>query len=194
MWWVIGIIGATLLYFIVGRFRAASQKNELATVLLNHLGLSFRMMNSNPLDRTIRPDVWSDTYLLGYAYGSAMMLFLLFGNEMQTSEKGMIQVDAFKELAGDKHGEALEKMVNLNGSGDPEFTRGSGHGSDVIALMFNQAGPELLADLEVQAALREAPQTIEMLGEVGKSAGPLADAGGVLLHTYMSRHKVEAGY
>jgi hypothetical protein len=60
--------------------------------------------------------------------------------------------------------------------------------------MFNHAGPELLADVEVQAAMRDAPAVRKIFGDEYKYTGPTADAGGVLMQTYMRRHKAEAGY
>ncbi len=86
--------------------------------------------------------------------------------------------------------------MRLRQSNNPDFMQGEGHGADVMALMFNQAGPELLADTEVQAALRDAPNIAHTLEGSGLSTynGPLADAGALLMQRYMDRHKVKAGY
>lgn len=196
MWWAIGIAAAVALVFIVVKFRSAKQQIELTTILRNHMSVSFRSMNI--MDREIDGRVWSDPYLLGYAQGASNIVMMLFGKKLSTVQKGMIMINALKELVGDRYSEVSERIFSLSQKRDPEFTRGQGHGADVMALIFNQAGPELLADPEVQSAMRDAPAhravSDEIFGDSTKSTGPLADAGGVLMTTYMRRHKAEAGY
>lgn len=192
MWWAIGIVAAIAVLFVVVKFRSAKYQFELTAILRNHMFVSFRTMNI--MEREIVGRVWTDPYLLGYAQGSANILLMLFGRKLSTAQKGMIIVDALRGLVGDRYSDVSERMLSMFEKRDPEFMRGQVHGADVMALIYNRAGPELLADPEVQAAMRDAPMARRLLGDSHANVGPLADAGGVLMHTYMARHKVEAGY
>ena len=196
MWWAVGILAAIAIVVVVVKFHSAKQQIELTTSLRNHMSVSFRSMNM--MDREVDGRVWSDPYLLGYAQGSANIVMMLFGKKLSSVRKGMIMINALEGLVGDRYSEVSERMFSLFQKRDPEFMRGQDHGADVMALIFNQAGPELLADPEVQSAMRDAPAhravSRKVFGDSAKSTGPLADAGGVLMTTYMMRHKAEAGY
>lgn len=194
MWWAVGIAIGIFAAILVSKFRTVHRQVELITIAKNHIYTSFRMLSL--FEREIDPRVWHDPYLLGYAQGSIAMLLALFGSKLSTIRKGMVSVNALKDLTGDQYVEVSERMMRLRQSQDPAFTRGESNGADVMALVFNQAGPELLADPEVQAAMREAPATARVLEGTGlyNYNGPLADAGATLLRRYMNRHRAEAGY
>lgn len=196
MWWVIGFGVFLLGTILISKFRTVHRQVELTTIARNHINMSFAMLNSDVFERGTNPRVWHDPYLLGYAQGTIAMLLALFGPKLSTLRKGMVSVNTMKDLAGDQYADVSERMMRLRKSKDPVFTRGESHGADVMALIFNQAGPELLADPEVQAALREAPATAEALKGSGLYSynGPLADAGAALMARYMVRHKVDDGY
>jgi hypothetical protein len=96
---------------------------------------------------------------------------------------------------GDRYGEVCERISTLHERGDPEFMRGMTHGSNVAILMANRPGPELLADPEVQAALREAPAAGRAMAEIfGPVDSPYGAAGAVLMHDYMMSHKKVLGW
>lgn len=194
MWWLVGAAIVILAVVLISKFRTVHRQVEIIQIARNHLHVSFKMLNM--FEPEIDKRVWNDPYLLGYAQGSIVMLLALFGSKLSTLRKGMVSVNAIKDLTGEQYREVSERMMRLRETQNSEFIRGEGHGADVVSLFFNQAGPELLADPEVQAAMREAPSVREVLEGTGMHTnnGPLADAGGVLMRTFMSRHKLEAGY
>ena len=148
------------------------------------------------MDRTVDERVWSDPYLLGYAQGSLALMMSFFGKGLSTQQNGMVTIRVLEGLAGERWRDVCEQIEVLNGSGDPEFTRGMTHGSNVAILMANRAGPELLAQPDVQNALRREPEQAALAagilgpGEVGQSNV----AGAVLMQDYMERHRQKAGY
>lgn len=194
MWWIIGISVAIIALILILKLRTIHRQIELTNVCRDHIYMSFKLLNIS--DEGINPRVWSDPYLLGYAFGSTSIVLAFFGSKLPTVRKGMVSVNALHDLCGDRYAEVSDRMFRLHENLDPAFARGASDGGDVIALIFNQAGPELLADSEVQAAMREAPMTARALKGLGLYTykGPLADTGGALMRRLMNRHKTAAGY
>lgn len=147
-------------------------------------------------DRMVDPRVWRDPYLLGYAQGSLAMMMAFFGKSLSTEQKGMVIIRVFEDMAGERWKDVCEDIEMLGRDRDPEFARGMQHGSDVAILMANRAGPGLLAEPDIQSALREAPAQARLyerlLGPI--ETGQSGVAGAVLMQEYMERHKLEAGY
>jgi hypothetical protein len=198
MWWAIGIGVLVVIAFLAVKFRAASHQLQLIQAGRNHLWLSFQSLRepAQLLDRGVDGRVWSDPYLLGYAQGSLAIMTSAFGQRLSATQKGMVFVRVVQDLAGDRWQEVCERVDLLGSAQDPEFVRGMQNGSDVAILMANRAGPALLADPDVQRALRLAPEQARFSEAVFGPAdtGQSAVAGTILMQDYMVRHKREAGY
>lgn len=198
MWWIVGIGALVVVAFVFTKFRAVSHQVQLTQAGRNHLWQSFHVLRDPALllDRGVDERVWNDPYLLGYAQGSLAIMTSAFGQRLNTEQKGMVIVRVLQDLAGDRYKEVCEHIDLLNGRRDAEFMRGMQHGSDVAALMANRAGPALLADPDVQKALREAPAETRFAESVFGPAdtGQSAVAGTILMRDHMERHKREAGY
>jgi hypothetical protein len=198
MWWLIGIGVVVVGAFLFTRFRAASHQIQLTQAYRNHLWHSFQILRDPALmfDRGVDERVWSDPYLLGYAQGSLAIMTSAFGKRLSTEQKGMVFLRVLQDLVGERWKEVCDRIHLLSSRGDAEFARGMQHGADVAALMANRAGPALLADPDVQKALREAPDearlTEALLGPT--DTGQSAVAGTILMRDYLERHKHEAGY
>ncbi len=192
MWWAIGVGAAVVVIFLFAKLRAASHHVQLVNAAQNHLRVSF--LQFNMFEREIDQRVWHDPYLLGYVQGSLALMIQFFGGKLSTVQKGMVTVNALKGLVGDRYGEVCDRMTTLHERRDPEFMRGMTHGSNVAILMANRPGPELLADPDVQQALREAPAAEKAMTAIsGSIDSPYGAAGAVLMRNYMKRHQREAG-
>lgn len=198
MWWLIGIGVVIAGSFLFVRMRTASHQVQIIQAGRNHLWQSFHVLRDPSLlfDRGVDERVWTDPYLLGYAQGSLSIMTTAFGQRLNTEQKGMVIIRVLQDLAGERWREACERIETLNGRHDAEFMRGMGHGSDVATLMASRAGPALLADPDVQKALREAPEQARLAEAVfgPTETGQSAVAGTVLMKDHMQRHKLEAGY
>lgn len=199
MWWLIGLGVAALLYYLFARFRVASHQAQLVEAGRDHLWHSFRSLKRGGPDffeREIDERVWQDPYLLGYAQGSLAIMTEVYGRRLNTMQKGMVLVHVLRDMAGAPYQEICERLDTLNSRGNTEYKRGMVHGTNVAVLMADRAGPETLADPDVQKALRGAPemerQAQSLLGpsEMGQSGA----AGALLMQTYMKRHQEKAGY
>lgn len=194
MWWAIGI-GVTLVAIVfIARSRTSADQLDLTTAARNHLAASYRAMNI--LDRNIDERVWTDHYLLGFGQGSLAIMIQCLAANLTSEEKGYVILNAFRALDSDRYSEVCDRMSDFFARQDAEFMRGMMHGSNVVILMLGRPGSELLADLDVQSALRAAPAMGRMItGIDGRApAGPFAAAGAVLMHDYLDRHRTAAGY
>jgi len=135
--------------------------------------------------------------LLGYAYSSLAVIIAAFGSPKFTfAQCGMVIVNVVKSLVGEGYRDVVNRMNALREGGNAEFERGAKDGSTVAILMCDRPGPGLLAEPEVQAALREVPGEQETITSVlgSKDTGQFVTAGGILMRNYMRRHKEKAGY
>jgi hypothetical protein len=184
---------------VFAKFRAVHQQVQLIQTIRNHLILSFRMLVTGPervFERKIDERVWNDPYLLGYAQGAIAIMTTAYGRGLTTTQQGMVSIRVLEDLAGANWKAVCERIEKLHTSGDPEFARGAGNGGDIVALIAGKAGPALLADPEVQHALREAPGRIELTKKLLGSAdtSQYGAAGTLLMQRYMEQHARDAGY
>jgi hypothetical protein len=188
MWWVIGIAVAGLVAFLAVKFQAHKRHVELVTAAQSQLRMSFWRYSFDA--REIDPRVWRDAYLLGYATGTISIMVKVYGGKLTQLQRGMVTVDTFKGVVGNAYGLVLEEISRLQAADDPEFGLGADHGMNVSILMANIPTATLLADPDVQAAMREVPAaeraTAQGTGETNVT--PYAMAGGMLMRRYMSDH------
>lgn len=199
MWWAIGFGVLVIAVLIFVKLRTASNQVQLVNAARTHLWQSFRLLRPTPdnlFEKRVDPAVWDDPYLLGYAQGSLSMMTTFYGKNLNTVQKGMVTLHVLKDLAPDYWEDACNNIEQLSHHRDPEFARGVTHGSNVTILMANRAGSGLLAEPEVQAALREAPSQAQLAERLlgVKDNSQSSTAGAVLMQTYMRQHGLEAGY
>ena len=198
MWWIVGIGVLIALVWTFGKYRTATHQAQLIKAGRDHLWQSFRMLNVGSdrfFEAKVDERVWRDPYLLGYAQGSLAMMTTFFGKRLDTTQKGMVVVRVMQDMIGDGWQETCERIAKLNADRDVQFARGMSHGGDVLILMANRAGPNLLAEPDVQMALRKAPEQARLANAIFGSTdtGQSGAAGAVLMQEYMERHAREAG-
>ncbi|MFU7528683.1 hypothetical protein [Qipengyuania sp. ASV99] len=178
-----------ILFFIVRKFFKIRMQLQIQEAIKQHVWFAYRMLK--PFDTEINPRIWKDRYFLGYIQGYEAFLIKFSAPNLSPVEKGSIGVRAMQELVPDNFSDVLELVSDLYVSKSPAFMRGMQHGGDVAILMSDKAGPELLADADVQSVLREAPSASELSSTLGMDApvGQTATAGGLLMQLHLSRHR-----
>lgn len=199
MWWALGIFAVIVVAFVFSRFRTVHQQVQLIEAGRIHLFGTFRLLNAGSdrmFDNKLDERVWRDPYLLGYAQGALGIMTHAYAPRLNTAQKGMVLLRVLEQLVGDNWRAVCSLIEEYHKKGDADFIRGAQHGADVAALISGRAGPALLADPEVQHALREAPGHIELTEAVLGSANKTqyGAAAEVLMARYMEKHAREAGY
>jgi hypothetical protein len=198
MWWLVGFCAIAILIFLFSIVWASFLQARLVQDAVHLVSQSFRLLNGPDrfFDESIDDRVWRDPYLLGYVQGSLSILMAALGSRLTTVKKGWVVIKVLQQLVGKRWKDVNDRIVMLSGQHDAEFSRGLEHGADVSALIANRARPRLLAEPEVQEALRVAPDWIRAAEGVADSAqmSETAAAGAVLMKHYMERHRQEAGY
>ena len=190
MAWVIGIVIALLGIVIVRKFLRVRAQLQLIEACKQHIWFAYRMLK--PFDKEFDPKAWADPYLLGYTQGYSSLLTNFAAPNLPTVDRGMIAVRTMQDLVGEDYSRVLSEIEKLSQLDDQSFLLGMEHGSNVAILMSDRAGPDLLADKEVQAALSQAPSDIAMTEAVFGKAGPSGQtsaAGGTLMRNYLSAHR-----
>ena len=138
---------------------------------------------------SIDPNLWSNRYLLGFAQGTLMILTHFFGSGLTTEQRGMVTVDTFKGLVGPQYAVVCGAISELHECADPDFKLGVVEGANVAILMSNRPSAELLANPDVQAALRDAPLLGKLSTQVlgSSSMQGTSSAGAALMHIYIQR-------
>jgi hypothetical protein len=191
MWWAVGVAIFALIVFLSVRMRANYRHLQLVTAAQNQLRMSFFRYSFG--ERDIDPGVWRDPYLLGYAVGTISIMVTVYGGKLTTEQRGMITLDTIKGVAGIRYSGVLDEIARLQNSDDPEFTLGADHGIKVSSLMANIPTATLLADPDVQAAMRQVPAAERVAAELSgrPDVSPYAMAGGMLMQSYMSAHSLD---
>jgi hypothetical protein len=192
MWWIIGAVAAFLMLMLLKRGSAKPKHQALVAAGQSHLRSSLLIFSHRfPAEYDSR--VWEDRYLLGYMQGSIAMMVAFFGPPMSTKDKGMVFIDTLRGLKPEGWQDVCERVFALASANDPEYLRGMEHAGNVVGLSANRLRPEIMADLDIQAALADAPaferSARAVVGGETHPDFPHASAAGCLMSTYMIRHK-----
>ncbi|MBO0749002.1 MAG: hypothetical protein J2O44_01035 [Porphyrobacter sp.] len=189
MWIIIGAILIALMVIAARWFLKATAAIKLNQAVKEQIWINYKLMF--PYATEMDAEIWSDSYFLGYIQGESALMSTIYGRGLSTMRRGMVLIEAIKDFYRGDYREICQRIEDLNSTKNPAFIQGAEHGANVAILMADKAGPALLAEPEVQIALKEAPAQQDLYEKLfgQRPRGQTQTAGTILMTNYMHAHR-----